>query len=131
MLVLCDPSEAITITDPDLRALIEQRFEDICDDEDFDPDLHGLFIVVEPGDSVEALEKESGCPILHNLCNDIRFGEPGFSPCFEVLEEHDTCYEMVFVPGGGDFGVVIFIPKADGIDSDLLAMCAEYAEPAP
>lgn len=131
MLVLRDPSEAVVVNDPDLRALIEQRFEDICDGEDFDPDLHGQFIVVEPGDSVEALEKESGCPILGSYIGNSRYGDPGFKPVFECLEEHDTCYEMVFVPGGGDFGIVIFIPKAEGIDSDLLAMCAEYAEPAP
>ena len=131
MLVLCDPSEAIAITDPQLRELIDRRFEDVCGGEDFDPDLHGQFIVVEPGDSVEALEKESGCPILSAYTGNARYGDPGFKPVFECLEEHDTCYEMVFVPGGGDFGVVIFIPKNEGINSDLLAMCAEYAVAAP
>ena len=130
MLILNDPSN-LGIKDPDLRALIEQRFEDICDGEDFDPDLHGQFIVVESGDSVEALEKESGCSILSAYTGNARYGDPGFKPVFECLEEHDTCYEMVFIPGGGDFGVVIFIPKAEGIDSVLLAMCAEYAVPAP
>jgi hypothetical protein len=38
---------------------------------------------------------------------------------------------MVFVPGDGDFGIVIFIPKLEDIDPDLLAVCAEYAVPAP
>ena len=129
MLVLCDPSEAITITDPDLRNLIEQRFEDVCDGEDFDPDLHGQFIVVEPGDSVEALEKESGCPLLSSYTGTARYGDPGFKPVFECLEEHPSFYDLAYVPGG--VGVVIIIPKAEGIDSELLAMCAEYAEPAP
>ena len=131
MLVLCDPSSIVTINDPDLRALVEQRFEDVCDGEDFDPDLHGLFMVVEPGDSVEELEKESGCPILSSYAGTARYGDPGFKPVFECLEEHPSFYDLAYVPGGGDFGVVIFIPKAEGIDSDLLAMCAEYAEPAP
>ena len=131
MLVLCDPSEAITINDPDLRTLIEQRFEDVCDGEDFDPDLHGLFIVVEPGDSVEALEKESGCPILSSYTGNARYGDPGFKPVFECLEAHDTCYEMVFVPGGGDAGVLIYVPKTDGIAPELLALCEAYAVPAP
>ena len=131
MLVLRDPSEVIAITDSQLRDLIEQRFEDICDGDDFDPDLHGHFIVVEPGDSVEALEKESGCPILRSYIGNARYGDPEFKPVFECLEEHDACYEMVFVPGDGDFGIVIFIPSLEGIDPDLLAMCAEYAEPAP
>ena len=131
MLVLRDPSEVIAITDSQLRDLIEQRFEDTCDGEDFDPDLHGFMIVLEPGDRVEALEEESGCPILRSYIGNARYGDPEFKPVFECLEEHDACYEMVFVPGDGDFGIVIFIPKQEGIDPDLLAMCAAYAEPAP
>ena len=131
MLVLRDSSLASSIADNDLRELVEQRFEDICDGDDYDADLHGFMIVVERGDSVEVLEAESGCPILRSYIGNTRYGDPEFKPVFECLEEHDACYEMVFVPCGGDFGVVIFIPTQDGIDLDLLAMCAEYAEPAP
>ena len=131
MLVLRDPSVASGIADNDLRELVEQRFEDVCDGEDFDPDLHGQFIVVEPGDSVDVLEAESGCPILRSYIGNARYGDPEFKPVFECLEEHETCYEMAFVPGDGDFGIVIVIPKQDGIYSELLALCAEYAEPAP
>ena len=131
MLVLRDPSMASSIAADDLRALVEQRFEDVCDGEEYEPDLHGFMIVLEPGDSFEALEEESGCPILRSYIGNARYGDPEFKPVFECLEEHDACYEMVFVPGDGDFGIVIFIPKQEGIDPDLLAMCAEYAEPAP
>ena len=131
MIVLRDPALASTIADSDLRSIIEQRFVDICAGEAYEPDLHGYIIVVEPGDSVTALEQESSCPILRNLYSNIRFGEPGFRPCFEVLEEHASVYEMVFVPSDGDFGIVIFIPRQAGVDADLLAMCSEYAVPAP
>ena len=131
MLVLRDPSIASSIADNDLRELVEQRFEDICDGEEYEPELHGFMIVVEAGDSVDELEAESGCPILRSYIGNARFGDPEFKPVFECLDEHAFCYEMVFVPGDGDFGIVIFIPKQDGIDPDLLAMCAEYAEPAP
>ena len=131
MLVLRDPTLGSRIADPEICSLVVQQFADICAGDDYDADLHGYMIVVESGDSVAELEQESGCPILRNLCNDIRFGEPGFRPCFEVLEEHAGCYEMVFVPSDGDSGIVIFIPKQDGIDADLLTMCAEYAVPAP
>ena len=130
MLVLRDPSVASSIAD-DIRELVEQRFEEICDGEEYEPELHGFMIVVEAGDSVEALEEESGCPILRSYIGNAHYGDSEFRPVFECLEEHTYCYEMVFVPGGGDFGVVIFIPKQDGIDLDLLAMCAAYAEPAP
>lgn len=149
MLILRNPTLASSIADPDLRNIIEQRFADMCSEDDCEPELEselepetepdfecGLqVIVVEPGDSVQALESESGCPILHNLCNDIRFGEPGFTPCFELLEEHVNFYELVFVPGDGDSGINIFIPKSGGggagIDAELLAMCAMYSVLAP
>lgn len=122
MLVLRDPEATHRIAAPEIRRLVEQRFLDICDGEPYEADLHGYMIVVEAGDSVQDLEEESGCPL---------YCAAGSSPYFEVLEELDTCYEMVFVPGDGDFGVVIFIPKLAGIDPDLLAVCAEYAVPAP
>lgn len=131
MLVLRDPSVASSIADNDIRELVEQRFEDICDGEEYEADLHGFMIVLEAGDSSDALEEESGCPILRSYIGNARFGDPDFRPVFECLEEHAFCYEMVFVPGDGDFGIVIFIPKQEGIDPELLAMCAEYAEPAP
>ncbi len=115
MLVLRDPEATRRIGASEIRRLVEQRFLDICDGEPYEPDLHGYMIVVEAGDSVQDLEEESGCSLSY----------------FEVLEELDTCYEMVFVPGDGDFGIVIFIPKLDDIDPDLLAVCAEYAVPAP
>ena len=58
-----------------------------------------------------------------------RFGHPDFAPSFEALEEHSGCYEMVFILNDDGFGISIFIPKTGGIDADLLAMCAMYAEP--
>lgn len=131
MLVLRDPSVAISIASADLRGLVEQRFADICDGKEYEADIHGFMIIVEVGDSTEALEEESSCPILRSYIGNARYGDPEFKPVFECLDEHAFCYEMVFVPGDGDFGIVIFIPKQDGIDPDLLAMCAEYAEPAP
>ena len=131
MLILRDPALARSITDPDIRALVEQRFREICAGEPYNYDQHGYSIVVEPGDTVMALEEESSCPILRNLFDDTRFGDPDFAPSCEALEEHSGCYEIVFVLNDDGFGISIFIPKANGIDADLLAMCAEYAEPAP
>ena len=131
MLILRDPALARSITDPDIRALVEQRFREICAGEPYNYDQHGYSIVVEPGDTVMALEEESSCPILRNLFDDTRFGDPDFAPSCEALKEHSACYEMVFILNDDGFGISIFIPKTKGIDADLLAMCAIYAEPAP
>ena len=130
MLILRDPSMARSITDPDIRALVQQRFREICAGEPYDYDQHGYTIVVEPGDSVDALEEESSCPILRNLFDETRYGHPDFAPSCEALKEHSTCYEMVFILNDDGFGIEIFIPKTKGIGADLLAMCAMYATPA-
>ena len=130
MLVLNGPALANRITDPAIRALVVQRYSEICDGEPYDYDSHGTMIVVEPGDSVEALERESSCRILRNLFEDTPFGDPDFSPSFEALEEHPHCYEMVYILNDEGFGITFFIPKAAGIDIDLLSLCALYAVPA-
>lgn len=124
MLILNAPALASRILDPAIRGLVNQRFSEICAGEPNDYDRHGYMIVVEPGDSVAALEEEICYPILH------LDGEPDFTPCFEALEEHARCYEMIFIFNDEGFCIAIFIPKHPGIDAELLAMCAEYAAPA-
>jgi hypothetical protein len=135
VLILRNPIDASSISDPGIRALAELRFAQIGHDEPFDANLHGYMIVVESGDTVQELEHETSCCILHDLFEDNRYGHPDFTPSFEILEEHyETAgivfYEMLFVTNDDGFGITLFIPEAEGIDRDLLAMCKEYAAPA-
>lgn len=129
MISLRSPALASSITDPDIRSLVEQRFAEILDGEPYNYDQHGYMIVVEPGDSVDAIEKESSLNIVHDLWNESHFGDPDFAPAWEALEEHASCFEMVFVLSDDGFGINIFIPKTVGIDIELLSLCARYAEP--
>ena len=131
MLILRDPSLASRIADPDLRALVELRFSQMSTGENFDHNRHGYMIVVEPGDSVESLEAETGCSILNDPDENIHFGYPGFVPACEVLDQHPGCFEMAFILNDDGFAIALFIPKRDGVDADLLAMCAAFAAPAP
>lgn len=133
MIVIRDPAAVNSIADLDIRALVNLRFAQLCDgsDDPYDTDILGYFIIVQPGDTVDMLESECGCPILHNYLEpEIRFGNPDFVHSAEVLEDHSYCYEMVFILGG-DFGISLFIPKTEGINPELLAMCGQYAVPAP
>ena len=127
MLVLRDPALASRIADPGIRSLVEQRFAEILSGEAYDYDQHGYMVVVEPGDTFESLEKETFCPIHRNIFDEACYGNPDFSPSFEALEEHDDCYEMLFINNDNGFGITLFIPKAEGIEGSLLAMCAEFA----
>ena len=137
MLVINGPGDATRIANSEVRRLVEQRYAEVCAGEPYDYDSHGSMIVVEPGDTVAALEREGSCCILHNLFDDTRYPDPDFSPSFEALDEHAGCYEMLFILNDEGFGITYFIPKAAGTDtenaverSELLAMCAEFATPA-
>jgi hypothetical protein len=127
MIVLRDPTTVSLIEDPALRALLTQRFEEISQDQPYDPNLLGYFVVVEPDDSVPALEAQTGCSIVRGRFGGAQYGQPGFAPAFEFIEEHPHCYEMVFVLSDDGFGIDIFVPKLPGIDSQLLALCVSYA----
>ncbi len=129
MLVLRNPASTGNIANPDIRSLVELRVDQVCAGEAYDYDQHGYMIVVESGDSVESLEAEVRYHLLHDA--DTPFGHPDFTPSCEVLEEHPDCYEMVFILNDDGFGIALFIPKAEGVDPDLLAMCAAFATPAP
>lgn len=114
-----------------IRALATLRFAQVLDGEPYDYNRHGYMVVVEPGDTVEQLEQETGCGITRDVFDETRYGEADFAPSFEILEEHDECYEMVYLTSDSGFAVTLWIPKSEGIPVDLLALCAEYAVLAP
>ncbi|MFZ2171441.1 MAG: hypothetical protein WAW61_17605, partial [Methylococcaceae bacterium] len=99
----------------------------ICNPEPYDPDEHGFFILVEPGDTSEQIEMATGYSLLKSLFSDTEYGDPDFSPDFEYLEDQGGFYEAVFIFTDSGFGVVIIIPKEEGIDGRILELCSEYA----
>ena len=109
MLIIQNRSQLNTITDLDIRKLVNLRLTQL------DSTLPTPMIIVEPGDSISSIEKGIGFPILTNLFEDIRYPDPDFMPSCEALEDHGGCYEMLFILGDGDEAVEIFIPKT-GID---------------
>ena len=120
MLILKPPSSFDSITDLDILKLIKLRHDQLGDE------MFGSVIIIEAGDSLSEIEQEIGFSILTNLFEDVRYPDPDFVPCFEVLEDHGTFYEMLFIFGDGDDAIEIFIPK-HSVDNELLAMCSQFA----
>ena len=120
MLKIQNLSQLNLVTDPDILKLVKLRHYQLGDE------LFVAVIIIEAGDSLSNIEEEIGFSILTNLFDDVRYPDPDFVPCFEVLEDHGGCYEMVFIFGDGDDAIEIFIPK-DGVDPLLLSMCSQYA----
>ncbi len=135
MIVLRNPLTVGEVTDPYIRELVTLRFEQVMAGEPYDYDRHGYMVVVEVGDTIEQLEQEISLPILHGLFDDLPFGDPDFTPCFEILKEHTyenaiSIFEMVFISNDDGFATTLLVPASEGIPGDLLAMCRSFATPA-
>ena len=120
MLILKSPPSIDSITDPNILKLVKLRHDQLGDE------MFVSVIIIETGDTVEDIENEIGFFVMTNLFDDVRYPDPDFVPCFEVLEDHGGCYEMVFILSDGDDAIEIFIPKT-GVDQLLLAMCSQFA----
>jgi hypothetical protein len=114
----------------ELRQHILETISRITEGATYDPSIYGQFALVEPGDSIAEIEAETGCQVMHDRFNASHFGDAEFMPAFEWLVEHPSFYEAVFILSDDGYGVDLLIPKASGIDAELLAMCAKYAVPA-
>ena len=108
------------VVDLAIRALLQLRFDQL---EGVITDTE--FFVVEPDDTVDEIEAETGCPIVTSWFGDEVFGDDDFVPSFDFIEEHRHCYEMMFNTTD-DSTVVILVPK-ERIDDRLLALCSQYA----
>ena len=109
-----------------IRHFLENRFQAITDGEVLDPDTHGYALVIEPSDTMTSLLADPEGSILRGLTETGPFVMPP-----ESVEEHTEFYDLVFVPGDGDFAVTVVVPREPGIDAQLLDLCAQIATPAP
>ena len=123
---ICDLPSTEQIKDPAIRKLVQQRIDELGGNK-FDATELGFFLVVEPGDSLDAISAQLGFPVLANRVTGIRFGEPGFAPSFEFVEAIGNCYDMVFIVDDSGFGIELFVPVAEGAPVELLAMSQLYA----
>jgi hypothetical protein len=110
-----------------LNNRLQYHFQALSAPETYDPEEHGYIVIAEPGDAVKTLKAETGCPILTDWFKESRYGDDGFAPAFDWLDEQPFCYEMGFTLNDSGFTVLLIIPKLSGIDTELLAMCCENA----
>ena len=128
MQIIRDLESTEQIGDRAIRTLVQQRIDDLGGD-NFDAAEFGYFLVIEPSDSLDAINTQIGFNILANRFTGIRWDQPGYTPSFEFIEEFPSCYELVIILDDSGYGIDIFISKGSGVDPDLLAMCQRYATP--
>ncbi|MDO9107134.1 MAG: hypothetical protein Q7U57_19505 [Methylovulum sp.] len=125
------PGHAIAVTKTiiliALTHLLRRQLQALSEPETYDPDEHGYIVIAEPGDGIATLETETGYPLLSDWFDETQYGDDGFAPTFEWLDNHAFCYEMGLVLNDNGFTVLLIIPKLTGIDAKLLKLCRENA----
>ncbi len=107
-----------TYPDQAVTTLIQQRLNDLLQDDDLTMEELVFFVLVDPGETIPQLVEALG--------TDLQTVDG--SPLWEFIEEHPTCYEFVIVMSDSGFGSEVFIPKT-GMDHELLALCQLHAVP--
>ena len=103
-----------------LRRLLLLRLEQLGGD------LAGVRLaVIQPGDRPGWVREALGFDLLANPADGTRYGDPEYSPGFDLIEDHGRAYELAFERA--DHTDVVLVPRAPGVHPDFLDFCAEYA----
>lgn len=108
MIKVTDLAGAMAIPAPAIRALVMERIAAIADDIPFDSTVHGYFLVVEAGDTMEAITAQIGFDPL--------------SRTLEILEDCGDYWACLWIIDDSGYGIEVFVPKDIGIPD----MCQSY-----
>lgn len=107
--------------EPRLHALLADRIgkltKDLVD--------YTEFLIVEAEDTETEVVQAIGFSPLVEPIDGARFGEPGFEPGWDWLQEHDGWFEMI-VTFGSTFAYVLLIDAANASFAALLERNSDH-----
>jgi hypothetical protein len=77
----------------------------------------GVFVIIQPGDIMAAIEAAVGWPILIDGI-----------PTWEWVQRHGSILEAPTIVSDDGAGHVLIVPDAEGIDPTLRNLCRAYAD---
>lgn len=104
--------------DPHLRALIGLRAWQMDDDRTRPLSDIVQFVVVQPGDTSEAIHKAVGFPITWDQAEQ---------PSFEWMEDHGPWFELAYALTD-DFGLLVFVADDPRTNAVLRFNCLAMAD---
>lgn len=133
-MILIDSAEAFgralsSIGKGPLHSLLTQRYAQLMQDDGWAFEDIARFLIVQPGDTLAAVNAALGFPIDENFVDGARFGEPDFCPSWEWLIDHGDLFELAFVLSDAGFGWAVVVPNRPDIDEYLIRLCLEFASP--
>jgi hypothetical protein len=84
------------------------------------------FVVFQAGDRPCLLEQVLGWSLFQDVGNGTWYGDPDYTPSFEWIEDHGSCFELAF-QFTDDFTHVLIVENARGVNRDVLEFCRAHA----
>ena len=115
--------------DPDLKAILLGRLELLADFSEWDLADLAHFIIVEPGDSIDAIERE--LTFSPTVCFDgHRFPDERFtSGMWEFCIARKGYFDLTFALSDAGPSNCLLVPDRDDIEPTLLELCRLYSTP--
>ena len=115
--------------DPDLKTILLERLELLAEFSEWDLADLAHFLVITPGDSIEAIERELGVNPLVNIVDDACFPDKSFQPSFEFCIARKGYFDLTFALSDSGQALVLLVPNQEGVEPTLLELCRAYATP--
>ena len=115
--------------DPDLKAILLARLELLADFSEWDLADLAHFIIVEPGDNIDAIENELGISPFVNLVDGARYPDAAFVPSFEFCIARKGYFDLTFALCDSGLANCLLVPDREEIEPTLLELCRFYAMP--
>jgi len=114
--------------DPDLKAILLDRLELLAEYlTEWDLSDLANFIIVEPGDSIEIIERELTLSPFVNLVDGVRYPDPAFEPSWEFCIARKGYFDVTFALSDSGQGLCLLLPDRDDVEPQLLKLCRTYA----
>ncbi len=128
MLTITDGRTLSRALNSPLNDLIKRLLTRRCRQLGGDISGEARFVVASPGDTLQTIETALGFSVLENAGDGTRFGrDREFTPGWEWLQNHRTCFELLFLFDDGGFAHVLVVEKAPGIAPELWRLCSMYS----
>lgn len=104
--------------EPTLKDCLEVHWDRLSDWKDYELSELAVFLIVQPGDTLEQAEAAFGQPLIR----DSKF-------CFlsELIGQHGGWFEVTFILSDDGFGLILFVQVSPNTDLRLMAACFNAA----
>ena len=112
--------------DPDLKSILLERLDLLAEYSEFDLSELLNVVIIEPGDSMEAIAKEIGVSPIQNIVDDVRYPDPAFEPSWEFCITRKGYTDFTFALCDAGLAICLLVPDREDIEPQLLELCRTF-----